>query len=134
MQKKILKFVLLLGIGYVLLTLINWQQNEIREIAGSTYEVPILNIIFLKTLVILFGVLIEWRRVLKLFKEGFSVDISLLVLSCILIIISIIPQNLWFEWVSIATYGPAKILQGALSNYLINVAAGIVLMRSLVKD
>ncbi|WP_353892981.1 hypothetical protein PRVXH_002384 [Proteinivorax hydrogeniformans] len=133
MKKKILKFILVFGIGYLLLSLMQWQHNEIQE-AGKYFELAVLNRIFLKVLIILFGVLIEWRRVIKLFKNGFSVDVALLVLSCILIVVSIIPVSYWFEWFGIAAHGPVKILQTPLNVYLINVVAGIALTRSLAKD
>ncbi|KGX87141.1 hypothetical protein [Pontibacillus marinus] len=88
---------------------------------------------------ILFGILIEWKRVLKILKGDLKIN-WLMIPTVILLMISLTPYTYTFKFVGIASFRhiPFGILFAPMQQthvlLMIGILTGIMLVRSLKND
>lgn len=92
---------------------------------------PVAPFLEVSCLAFMFGVLIEWRGLLKIFKGKIKANYFLMITAVILLFISFIPETYW-----VLRLGPnfpwyIKILTNPETQPLLNAFSGILLVRSI---
>lgn len=139
-KNNILRIVVFL-IGLLLLNLIAWLYSDIyssstiikRIDVSDLYKFSLITFLFL-----LFGILIEWKRIPYILSKEAKVDKLLLISSVILIVVSMIPFIKWVQWFGYSTCWTLRglFLGPIQSEYIknsISILAGILLIRSLTR-
>lgn len=100
MDKKILIKILVILLAIFILNLNLWIYNDIykwsegliikRIDSSDLYKFSIISILF-----IIFGALIEWERILNIYKQEFWINKYLFIIGIILTILSSIPTIYW---------------------------------------
>jgi len=139
-MRKLIGYTIVIIFGLILL-------NTIAEIHRSIYggiTTPIVDAemlwkyFYISLLSISFGVLIEWQRVVSIFKDKVKVN-WLIIPTIILAILSLMPFNTTLYWVGIASYHnfPLGILFAPLQDthtlIMLGILTGILLTRSIVR-
>ncbi|GGM41260.1 hypothetical protein GCM10011351_29310 [Paraliobacillus quinghaiensis] len=137
---KVIQYVIVVILG---LTIIN-AISAINDVVTSNGSIMLgqdtdWNYFYMTLLSILLGVLIEWKRLLKIITGNLKLN-WLIVPSVILLIISLIPMSLIVEQLGFVSYH--NFLQGILfaplqdinTILILGILSGILLIRSLIKD
>ncbi|UCZ54306.1 hypothetical protein LGQ02_05960 [Bacillus shivajii] len=132
MKKQVIIYTILSIIGIFILNLMVNMQGNTRDITETN--------VLLSVLCVMFGILIEWRKILTIFKSGVNVN-WLIVPSVILLMIAILPYGFSIVVIVIHNiFGTSlnpPIVTPLLTESVRNITfvfAGIILVRSLTKE
>ena len=106
-------------------------KYETDNVISKRWATPQIQISFMA---MIFGIVMEWRSLIQLFKRQLSVNWFIFVIAIILIIVSLIPTiywTLWFGFDKGLLIGPLRM---NATHILLNVLSGILLIRSLTKQ
>lgn len=119
---------------FVLVGKIHWEiQEEAQKLnaigfSGGVFKVNIL--------AFLFGLLIEWQGIRKIFQRKFKIN-KFIIIPMIIFLLGIIPNHYWILWFGIGMSGIKMGTVNALvvsdSHILIMVLSGVLFVRSLAK-
>lgn len=140
--KKFIQYLVVFIIGLIILNIIaeilRSMAMDVEGIIRIDAE-RLWNYFYISLLSILFGTLIEWKRVLKILKGDLKIN-WLMIPTVILLIISLIPYTYTFQLVGIASFRhiPFGILFAPMQHthtlFMLGILSGIMLVRSLKKD
>lgn len=128
--KDIVKILIVISVGILLLNLAGNFSAKL-EIASKRLKVQEYDKyrVIIAALMTLFGVLIEWRNIVKIFTEGFCFKLSCFIIAILLILFPMIP---WEIMLSIFKLKAATYLSAYISTAL-SILGGILLVRSFRK-
>jgi len=139
---KKIQYVVVFTIGLIILNVIaeilRSMAVDVEGIVRTDAE-RLWNYFYISLLSILFGILIEWKRVLKILKGDLSIN-WLMIPTVILLIISLTPYTYTFKLVGIASYRhiPFGILFAPMQHtpilFMLGILTGTMLVRSLKND
>jgi len=140
-KKDFLIRILVVLLAVFVLNLILWIYNDIykwsealtikRIDSSNLYKFSIISMLF-----IIFGALIEWERILNIYKHGFKINKYLFIIGIILAILSSVPSVYWiFRYGMYTPKSIIGIIVGPLfyeyTNNILDVVSGIIIVRSL---
>lgn len=128
--KDIVKILIVISVGILLLNLVGNFSVKL-EIASKKLKVQEYDKyrVIIASLMTLFGVLIEWRNIVKIFTKGFCFRLSCFIIATLLILFPMIP---WEIMLSIFKFKAATYLSAYISTAL-SILGGILLVRSFRK-
>ncbi|SKC73902.1 hypothetical protein [Maledivibacter halophilus] len=128
--KDIIEILIVISVGILLLNLVGDFSAKIK-IASERLNVQEYNKyrVVIASLMTLFGALIEWRNIVKIFTKGFCFRFSLFIIAIFLILFPMIP---WEIMLSIFKFKAAIYLSAYISTAL-SILGGILLVRSFRK-
>ena len=135
MKKYILPVIIALCL-YAIFVMVGNVHWEIQEEAQKLNAIGISGVIKLNILAFLFGLLIEWQGIKKIFQRKIKID-KLIIIPIIIFLIGIIPNHYWMFWFGVGMSGVKMGTVNALvvneSHILLMVLSGVLFVRSLVK-
>ncbi len=137
MKKYVLPVIIALCL-YVIFVMVGKVHWEIQEEAQklSSFRIGISGVIKLNVLAFLFGLLIEWQGIKKIFQRKIKVN-RLIIIPIIIFLLGIIPNHYWIFWFGLGMSGIKMGTVNALAVYdshiLLMVLSGVLFVRSLVK-
>ena len=98
-RKQLLSMIILGILGFALLAITAWMHEQIQISAKRMSEEKYLtqSIIYF-FLFFLFGILIEWKKALKVLSGKIHLNKPLFMISIALVVISLIPPMNWYMW------------------------------------
>ena len=121
---------------YVIFIMVGKTHWEIQEAAQRFSATGVTSIIKLNLLAFLFGLLIEWQGLKKIFQKEIKVS-KFILIPIIIFLLGIIPNHYWMYWFGVGMSGIKMGTVNALlvdeSHILLMVLAGVLFVRSLVK-
>lgn len=129
-KRNIVELLIVIGIGILLFNLVGDFSKKI-EIASKRLDVTEYNKykVILASLLTLFGVLIEWKKIVRIVTEGFCFSWSYFIIAILFIIVPMIP---WGIMVSIFKFKAATYLSAYICTTQ-SILGGILLVRSFRK-
>ena len=129
-KKDVVKILIVISAGILLLNLVGNFSAKIKIASGrmNIQEYDKYRVI-IASLMTLFGALIEWRNIVKIFTKGFCFRLSGFIIAILLILFPMIP---WEIMLSIFKLKAATYLSTYISTAL-SILGGILLIRSFRK-
>lgn len=129
-KKNIVELLIVIGIGIILFNLVGDFSKKI-EIASKRLEIPDYNKykMIIASLFTLFGVLIEWKKIIRIVTEGFCFSWSCFISAILFIIVPMIPWETMLNLFGIK----AVTLHSAYIRTAQSILGGILLVRSFRK-
>lgn len=112
------------------LMLMTYHGLQMDKLQGDTHfyrftEMTIYGVVF--------GILIESRKLLLLFRKGVKVNL-LIILAIILLVTIFIPNAYWFVWFGLGLPFYMKMFAIVQTHLLLSVLTGILLVRSFINN
>ncbi|MFA9559587.1 hypothetical protein ACERII_19945 [Evansella sp. AB-rgal1] len=136
MNKKILFYVIVVSIGFILLYLMEYSQNQIIQPRIDFASVNHFHYLILPILMILFGMLIESKRIIFLLNGGLKLN-WLVVPSLLMLLFTIIfpyPLSYLHFGFNIQSNFLSGLLQQPYVNHILYILTGILLVRSITNE
>ena len=136
MKKKMMHITLPVVIsGFVLIVLISvlgrqMHENILYNEVQQFYVYRALQVLML----IIFGVLIEYRKVVSVFRNGMHLNIYYFIGAAVLIALLIIPVNVGMEYSSSLSGVLSSIINNMSTRSVLGILAGILFVRSFQSE
>jgi hypothetical protein len=118
-------------VGVVLLVSAFLVQKEFDELAKMMDRSAIFYDVLQSILYILFGILVEFERLKKIFvNKEFKIDLIRIILTLALFIFAFLPAGLWILWFGIGGLMSFNPLLNVEIKAILTVLLGILLIRS----
>lgn len=138
-KKELVKHIIVIVLGLVLWYLTGVLYLKI-QVAAKDIIFPQYNIYraLMGLILTLFGILIEWKTLLKIWKQGKTIRIGLLILAVIIIIFPMIPFEASIKFFGISSLHSFKgiislLYESSYSRSVASILGGILLVKSFKK-
>ncbi|GEM02535.1 hypothetical protein SAMN05421839_1427 [Halolactibacillus halophilus] len=133
-MKKVLPAVLIVSGMVVLLWLMIVTYTDVEQASNQATSNLSTLLIVMSLYAFLFGALMEYRGLSRLFKGEIKLQSTLLVVTAVLMVFVFIPATSWIEWFSLDHPLYLEVLIIPETHMILAVLAGTLFVRSFTKE